>query len=89
MNIEIIKASDIIEGEKIILGGNEVCDVVSITIEDFSQNERDYQFGSDSTHYFIESKKVSVDAMGEGGEEIRMIFASTDNVATLKRHPEQ
>ncbi|MDE4681596.1 hypothetical protein [Klebsiella pneumoniae] len=40
MNIEIIKASDIIEGEKIILGGNEVCDVVSITIEDFSQNER-------------------------------------------------
>lgn len=84
MNQEVIKAISIRVGDFVVIGGNELLQVISIIESDFSDSEREYLFGDNRTAPpFYNAKKITLSTCNANNEPIIIIFASTDSVSVV------
>ncbi|MEZ7214584.1 hypothetical protein ACBC55_09490 [Klebsiella spallanzanii] len=82
METVIINATEITAGINIIIGGSEVCPVIAAFMTEFSEAERDYQFGEKKeSEPFVSAKKIVITATDGNGSPVTIFFSSTDNVA--------
>lgn len=85
MGLVTIKARELQDGN-VVLFGLERFEITAIVESDFTEDEREYQFGeSKNAEPFADAKKLRIEALDERGETVTMIMATTDNVATEKQ----